>query len=151
MGKFAQLVPYLRTIELKFRNPTQNRTVGLEQSIHKGISEEPLNSRPYRPGDEIRHMNWRLFARTDRYFVKEGYSYARRNIEIFADFTPSVLVEEKVFETTLVLALSLYYLLWRAKNKTTLRILTHNESESLEPKKVRKYNEKNIVLITSVH
>ncbi len=44
---------------------------GLHRSPYKGSSIEFAEHRQYYPGDEIRHIDWRAFGKTDRYFVKE--------------------------------------------------------------------------------
>jgi uncharacterized protein (DUF58 family) len=46
-------------------------TAGLHRSPFKGFSVEFAEHRQYGPGDEIRHIDWRAFGKTDRYFVKE--------------------------------------------------------------------------------
>ena len=44
---------------------------GIHRSSHKGGCSEFEDHRPYVNGDELRHIDWRLFARRDRYYVKQ--------------------------------------------------------------------------------
>jgi uncharacterized protein (DUF58 family) len=44
---------------------------GLHKSPHKGASVEFAEYRKYVPGDDIRRLDWRVYARTDRFYVKE--------------------------------------------------------------------------------
>jgi hypothetical protein len=44
---------------------------GMHKSPFKGFSVEFAEHRQYGPGDEIRHIDWRAYGKTDRYFVKE--------------------------------------------------------------------------------
>jgi uncharacterized protein (DUF58 family) len=44
---------------------------GLHRSPHKGFSVEFKQHRPYVPGDEIRHIDWRVFGRSDRFYIRE--------------------------------------------------------------------------------
>ena len=44
---------------------------GIHRSSHKGGCSEFEDHRPYINGDELRHIDWRLFARRDRYYVKQ--------------------------------------------------------------------------------
>src|SRR3954467_3544104 len=44
---------------------------GVHKSPYKGASVEFAEHRQYYPGDEIRHIDWRAVAKTDRYYVKE--------------------------------------------------------------------------------
>jgi uncharacterized protein (DUF58 family) len=44
---------------------------GLHRSPHKGFSVEFKQHRQYVPGDEIRHLDWRIFGKTDRFYIRE--------------------------------------------------------------------------------
>ena len=44
---------------------------GLHKSPHRGSSVEFAEYRNYVPGDDIRRLDWRVFARTDRFYLKE--------------------------------------------------------------------------------
>jgi uncharacterized protein (DUF58 family) len=44
---------------------------GLHRSPHRGFSVEFAEHRAYQPGDDLRFVDWRMFARSDRYYVKQ--------------------------------------------------------------------------------
>ena len=44
---------------------------GIHRSPFKGFSAEFAEHRQYYPGDELRHVDWRAYGKTDRFFVKE--------------------------------------------------------------------------------
>ena len=44
---------------------------GLHKSPHKGFSVEFAEHRQYVPGDDLRYMDWNVYARTDHYFIKQ--------------------------------------------------------------------------------
>jgi uncharacterized protein (DUF58 family) len=58
-------------LELIARLVVEGMMSGLHRSPFKGFSVEFAEHRRYGPGDEIRHIDWRAFGKTDRYFVKE--------------------------------------------------------------------------------
>jgi uncharacterized protein (DUF58 family) len=58
-------------LELLARLVVEGVMAGLHKSPVKGFSVEFAEHRQYGPGDEIRHIDWRTFGKTDRYFVKE--------------------------------------------------------------------------------
>jgi len=58
-------------LELVARTVVEGFLRGLHRSPFKGSSVEFSEHRPYVPGDEIAHIDWRAFARTDRYYLKE--------------------------------------------------------------------------------
>src|ERR1700760_4513055 len=58
-------------LELIARLVVEGVMSGLHKSPFKGFSVEFAEHRQYGPGDEIRHIDWRTYGKTDRYFVKE--------------------------------------------------------------------------------
>jgi uncharacterized protein (DUF58 family) len=58
-------------LELIARLVVEGVMAGLHKSPFKGFSVEFAEHRQYGPGDEIRHIDWRAYGKTDRYFVKE--------------------------------------------------------------------------------
>src|SRR5215212_5182904 len=58
-------------LELIARLVVEGVMSGLHRSPFKGFSVEFAEHRQYGPGDEIRHIDWRAFGKTDRYYVKE--------------------------------------------------------------------------------
>ena len=60
----------LRSLELRARHVVQGFMTGLNRSPYHGFSVEFTEYRQYTQGDDLRHLDWRLFARTDRYYIK---------------------------------------------------------------------------------
>lgn len=58
-------------LTLVARTIVEGFLTGIHRSPFKGFSVEFAEHRQYYPGDEIRHIDWRAFGKTDRYFVKE--------------------------------------------------------------------------------
>lgn len=63
---------------------------GLHRSPHLGFSTDFAEHRQYMPGDDIRHMDWRLFARTDRYYLKEYEADTNANFVVILDTSRSM-------------------------------------------------------------
>src|ERR1700685_4527674 len=61
-----------RMSKLQFtaRQVVEGVITGLRKSPHRGFSVEFSEHREYVPGDEIRHLDWRAYGRSDRYYVK---------------------------------------------------------------------------------
>lgn len=62
----------LRRLSLRTRRNIGDRGFGLHQSRNKGAGIEFAQYRAYEPGDEPRRIDWKLFARSDRFFVREA-------------------------------------------------------------------------------
>ena len=58
-------------LELVARWVVDGFITGLHRSPRKGFSVEFAEHRPYVPGDDLRHLDWRIAARADRWVVKQ--------------------------------------------------------------------------------
>ena len=67
----AEVVGRLMGQPLLARFPMEGSVSGHHRSPHRGSSVEFAEYRNYVPGDDIRRLDWRVFARTDRYYLKE--------------------------------------------------------------------------------
>src|SRR4051794_38082482 len=65
-----QALMTIRSLELRARAVVEGFWSGLHRSPYHGFSVEFTEYREYTPGDDPRHLDWRLFARSDRYYVK---------------------------------------------------------------------------------
>ena len=66
-----KLLQAMGNMRLMARSVVEGVVAGLHRSALKGASVEFTEYKEYSPGDEIRHIDWRTFARTDKYFVKQ--------------------------------------------------------------------------------
>lgn len=64
-------VAQLGGIELVARGVVEGFLAGQHRSPFRGFSVEFAEHRPYQPGDELRYLDWRMLARSDRLFVKQ--------------------------------------------------------------------------------
>lgn len=60
----------IRHLELRARVVVEGFWSGIHRSPYHGFSVEFTEYRPYTPGDDLRYLDWRVFARSDRYFLK---------------------------------------------------------------------------------
>ena len=58
-------------IEFIAREVVEGFLIGLHRSPHRGFSAEFAELRAYQAGDDLRHIDWRMFGRSDRYYVKQ--------------------------------------------------------------------------------
>jgi uncharacterized protein (DUF58 family) len=64
LSKYGRLSMIARTV-------VEGYLTGVHKSPYKGFSVEFAEHRQYYPGDEIRHIDWRVYGKTDRYYIKE--------------------------------------------------------------------------------
>ncbi len=66
-----QALMRIRNLELRARVVVQGFWNGIHRSPYHGFSVEFTEYRQYSPGDDPRYLDWRVFARSDRYFIKK--------------------------------------------------------------------------------
>jgi len=80
----------LGTLDLKARTIVEGFLAGLHRSPYKGFSVEFAEYRQYMPGDDIRKIDWRLYARTDRHYVKQYEAETNANFTVLLDVSKSM-------------------------------------------------------------
>ncbi len=65
------VVSKLANMELRARLVVEGFITGLHKSPYHGFSVEFAEHRQYMPGDEIRHLDWKIYGRTGRYYIKQ--------------------------------------------------------------------------------
>jgi uncharacterized protein (DUF58 family) len=66
-----QALMSIRNLELRARTVVEGFWSGIHRSPHHGFSVEFSEYRQYTPDDDPRYLDWRVFARTDRFFIKK--------------------------------------------------------------------------------
>ena len=108
----ASLRPMLARLRLSARLPPPSGPFGHNASRQRGQGLEFSQYRAYEHGDEPRHIDWKLYARSDRYFVREAQSEAGLAVWVVLDCSASMLQADLAtpargkFEAALALAAS---------------------------------------------
>ena len=77
-------------LELVARTVVDGFVNGLHRSPNLGLSLDFAEHRGYMPGDDIRRIDWRLFARTDRFYVKQFEADSNANFSVIFDTSRSM-------------------------------------------------------------
>jgi uncharacterized protein (DUF58 family) len=78
------------SLELLARTVVEGFINGLHRSPNLGASMDFAEHRAYMPGDDLRRIDWRLFGRSDRYFVKEFEADTNTNLLLLLDTSASM-------------------------------------------------------------
>lgn len=78
-------------LDLVARTIVEGFLTGLHKSPYHGLSQEFAEHRPYIAGDEIRRIDWRVYARTDRLYVKESEEETNAPVRLLLDTSASLL------------------------------------------------------------
>jgi uncharacterized protein (DUF58 family) len=77
-------------LELVARHVVDGFINGMHRSPYFGASVDFAEHRGYVPGDDIRRVDWRLFARTDRFYIKEYEADTNSNFSVLLDVSKSM-------------------------------------------------------------
>ena len=66
-----QALARLKGVSLRANVVVDGVLQGLHRSPHQGASIEFAEHKEYSPGDEIKHVDWKVFGRVDKYYVKK--------------------------------------------------------------------------------
>jgi uncharacterized protein (DUF58 family) len=113
----------LRNLKLVARSVVEGFISGLHSSPYKGFSSEFAEHREYVSGDNLRHLDWRVVARTNRYYVKQYEEETNLTAHILLDVSGSMGYssgEISKFDYGCYLAAVLAYLLTRQRDSVGL-------------------------------
>ena len=86
-----KIVGKLQRLDLIARLVVEGFLTGLHKSPYHGFSVEFAEHRQYMPGDGIRHIDWKVFAKRDRYYVKQFEEETNLRVHILLDVSTSML------------------------------------------------------------
>jgi uncharacterized protein (DUF58 family) len=120
LAKYGRLALVARTLVEGF-------LTGAHKSPYKGFSVEFAEHRQYYPGDEIRHIDWRAYGKTDRYYIKEFEEETNLRAHLLVDASGSMAyrgAQGSKFEYAQYVAASLAYLMLHQRDAVGL--VTHD-------------------------
>ena len=80
----------ISSLELLARSVVEGFIAGLHRSPFKGFSVDFMEYRPYVFGDDVRQVDWKVFARTGRYFVREFEGETNTRLHLLLDMSRSM-------------------------------------------------------------
>ncbi|HEX7071442.1 MAG TPA: DUF58 domain-containing protein [Rhodothermales bacterium] len=132
----------ISSLELLARGVVEGFVSGLHRSPYRGFSVEFMAYRPYMPGDDLMHLDWKLFARTDRYFIKEFEDETNTALNVLLDVSASMefgsgAVTKRAYGSYLAAALA--YLAVRQHDAVGLTLFDERVRTSLPPRSTRRH------------
>jgi uncharacterized protein (DUF58 family) len=83
-------------LELRAKVVVEGFIQGLHRAPNLGASTDFAEHRPYMPGDDVRRIDWRLYARTDRHYIKEFEADTNTNFLVVLDVSRSMSYGNKL-------------------------------------------------------
>ena len=119
------IISRLNNLSLKARFVVEGFVVGLHKSPYHGFSVEFSEHRAYGAGDEIRHVDWKLWGKTDRFFIKQFEEETNLKSYLLVDQSLSMTYKSKKMtklEYAQILAASLGYLMLKQQDAVGLTL-----------------------------
>ena len=108
------IVSRIRLLELEARTLVEGLLSGMHRSTQHGFAIEFAQHREYSPGDDIRHLDWKVYARTERFFLKQYEQDTNLTAWLVLDSSESMAyasVSRSKYERAQLLLAALGYLL----------------------------------------
>jgi len=135
-----ELVSRLGGLDLIARLVVEGFITGLHRSPYHGFSVEFAEHRPYMLGDEVKFIDWKVWAKTDRFYVKEFEEETNLRAYILLDSSASMGYSSgglSKFRYGVMLAGALSYLMLRQRDAVGLVLFDEKVRSFIEPRAVR--------------
>ena len=123
-------------LELVARTVVEGFISGLHHSPHFGMSVDFAEHRAYMPGDDIRRIDWRVFGRTDRHFVKQFEAETNTDFTVLLDTSRSMEFASRSvnkFDYARFLAASLIYFASKQRDRIGLALFAGDDVSRIPP------------------
>jgi uncharacterized protein (DUF58 family) len=137
------IISKLNSLELKARLVVEGFMVGLHKSPYHGFSVEFTEHRPYMQGDNLKDVDWKVYGKTERYFIKQYEeetnlkSYILLDTSKSMDYTSGENITKLNYSVILVAALS--YLMIKQQDAVGLSLYSEQIDKYFPPKATRAY------------
>jgi uncharacterized protein (DUF58 family) len=144
----------LNSLELKARLVVEGFMVGLHRSPYHGFSVEFSEHRAYMQGDNLKDVDWKVFGKTEKYFIKQYEEETNLRSYVFLDTSNSMAyssgnyLSKLDYSLTLVAALS--YLMIHQQDAVGLTLYSERINKFLPPKSSRAYLQEILKSLTTV-
>lgn len=135
-------VSKLASIELKARLVVEGFIVGLHRSPYHGFSVEFAEHRQYMPGDDFKHIDWKVYGKSDRFYIKQFEEETNLKAYILLDASRSMGYKSNgitKLEYGSCLAASLAYLMLRQQDAPGLMVYDEKIRAYIPPKGARSH------------
>jgi uncharacterized protein (DUF58 family) len=126
----------ISSLDLVARTVVEGFVAGLHRSPDFGFSQEFAEYRAYTPGDDLRHVDWNVFARTERAYLKRYRGETNTEVMVLLDTSASMSFGPdglQKFEYAKFLAASLVYLAHLQRDITGLIVFHDEVANSVPP------------------
>lgn len=132
----------INNLELRAKLVVEGFITGLHKSPFHGFSVEFSQHRPYNPGDNLRFIDWKVFGRTDRFYIKQFEEETNLKAYILLDISKSMHFQTNgtsKIDYAKTLAAALTYLMLQQRDAVGLVLFDTKIQKLLPPRSVTSY------------
>ncbi len=137
-----EVVSRLKNMHLRARLVVEGFITGLHRSPYHGFSVEFSEYRQYMPGDEIRHIDWKVYGKTNRYYIKQFEEETNLKSYLLLDASGSMGYSSHSItklEYASYLAAALTYLMIEQRDAVGLVTFDEKIRKYLPPRSIKSY------------
>jgi len=137
-----QVVSKLANLHLVARLVVEGFITGLHKSPYHGFSVEFAEHRQYMPGDDIRHVDWKVYAKTDRYYVKQFEEETNLKAYLLLDTSASMGYSShgvSKLQYSAFMSAALSYLMLKQRDSVGLVTFDEKINSFLPPRSINTY------------
>ena len=126
-----ELWSQMKQVMLSLKPLRASLRAGIHEFQHRGRSLEFAEYREYRPGEDLRDLDWKVFARTDRYYLRQRDSHTPARVMILLDDSPSMRMQSEAarmskLRESLLLVFVICFILQRQGDPFSFHALSMN-------------------------
>ncbi len=136
-----EFIKQLKKLDLLAKKKVISSYAGGQRSVKQGRGIEPRDHREYFPGDDLRFVDWKVYGRTEKLFIKRFEEEKSLTTHILVDASNSMNFksgERSKFDFASMLALGFAYLVTKENEKFAMATYSDKLKDVMQPKRGRK-------------
>lgn len=139
----SDILTRLAPLEMKARHIVEGFISGLHRSPYHGFSVEFAEHKPYNQGDDFRHIDWKVYGKSERFYVKRYEAETNLRAHVVLDISSSMdfkhFAEWSKLQYSIHLAASLMYMLHRQRDACGLILFDDDIREEYPARSSQKH------------
>jgi len=130
-----QVLDQIKRLDLRARLVVEGFVAGMHKSPYRGYSVEFAQHREYVAGDDIRFLDWKVYAKSDRLYIKEFEEETNLKAHIFVDQSESMAygAKRRKFDYAATMAASLGFLIQQQQDSVGLDLFAEGLLTQIPP------------------
>ncbi len=134
-----EIISGIKGLEVRSQRLAESHMMGMHKSRLRGISTEFAQHRQYVVGDDTRHVDWKVYAKTDEVFVKEYEAETNLAVYFLIDMSPSMFYKSEEtpmskFEYAATVVATICYMMQQQKDLFSVCLFDSEIRKFMKPK-----------------